>query len=254
MKRLIEKENLLGKRLKELDRSIGNIYYYDTVISTMDVAFTVKDSELKDKSLIVADDQTMGRGRYKRIWYSGENDLICSLLLKEYDSEVPYSIVASYAVYKSFLNYTDMVRIKWINDILWANGKKISGILTEEKNKRTVIGIGVNLNTDCFPEGLKSIATSYYIETGIRIAKDNFLVELIKNLINLLKRIEKGEISNVLLEWEDDSKIKDRKIKLVTENNEFTGITQGINAQSGALRVKVKDGIKEFYEGSMFYI
>jgi len=253
MKRLLKRENSIKDKLSDLDKIIGDIYYYDNVSSTMDIAFSIEESKLKENSLIIADEQTEGRGRYSRKWYSDENDLLFSFILKGYDFKVPYSIIASYAVYKSFLKYTNRVKLKWINDILWENSKKISGVITEEKNNRTVIGVGVNLNSKKFPSAIQDSATSYYIETGRRIDKDDFLTEIIGNIILLLKRVRKNELKEILMEWEEDSRIKNRKVKIVNDNGEFSGIVKGINHNNGALIVENNGKIKEFYDGSLFY-
>lgn len=122
------------------------IQIFDEVPSTNDYA---KDHihSLVDRSVIVAKRQTKGRGRFDRVWISGE-DLTFTILFKEAEA---HSLLAPIAIVEALRLQEMDACIKWPNDIL-INGKKIAGILIEkvyEGNTRVgdLVGIGVNLTT-----------------------------------------------------------------------------------------------------------
>ncbi|MFN4245870.1 MAG: biotin--[acetyl-CoA-carboxylase] ligase [Brevinematia bacterium] len=115
-------------------------------------------SKLSHKTVVIANDQTKGRGRMERIWISEKGkDLTMSIFLKPgiyADEVIKYSISASLAVFDTLRDFDiDNVFIKWPNDIMYEN-KKICGILTEttiqydtKLVENLVIGIGLNVNS-----------------------------------------------------------------------------------------------------------
>src|SRR5690606_30796939 len=120
--------------------------------------------------IVVAEEQTQGRGRRGRSWSSppGKN-LYCSLVLRP---ELPparaaeLTLVAAVALAETLRDAGVNAEIKWPNDVQ-VGGKKIAGILTElsadtEKVHFVIVGIGVNLNCDAgdFPPELRETATS----------------------------------------------------------------------------------------------
>ncbi len=141
--------------------------------------------------------------------------------------------------------------LKWINDVLWENGKKISGVLTEECRNRTVIGIGVNLNSEEMPLSVRNGSTSYYIETGERILKEDFLSSLIAELFLILDRVKKGGITRVMNEWETEADLRRKRVCVINDSGEFKGIAAGINKKTGALILNRDGGQLEIYEGSL---
>ncbi|MFW6139028.1 MAG: biotin--[acetyl-CoA-carboxylase] ligase [Spirochaetota bacterium] len=251
MKRLVSLENKLARFLSEL--KVPKLFYYDSVSSTMDEAFSLPRDTVENRTLVLSDVQTSGRGRYGRTWYTDIDDLCFSVILTRFDLDVPYSMVASRAVYDSFRKYTDGVRLKWINDVCWENGKKIAGVLTEEKEGRMVIGMGVNLNTPKFPEELEHIATSYFIEASRRIEKDVFLRNILQRFFYLLGCVEQGSLERILREWERDSGVVNKKVRAETEKGVLYGVITGINKKNGALQIKSGGKHLELYDGTVYY-
>jgi BirA family biotin operon repressor/biotin-[acetyl-CoA-carboxylase] ligase len=250
-RRLYGKEDAFIKLYPWLGQGSKGLYWYSTVGSTMDTAFKLPDRAIRNRTLVVADDQTQGRGRYDRKWVSTAADLTFSVILTEYDFRVPYSMIAALSVYRTLKTHGGRVCLKWINDVLWENSKKISGALTEEKMNRTVIGIGLNLNSDKMPQDLDKTATSYYIETGKGLVKEEILSLLIKELFGMLDRVDNGEVCNILSEWESDAGLKGKRITVVNDNGRIQGTVSGINKNSGALILKTEKGFTEVYEGNV---
>ncbi len=123
MTRQREEERRLADSLTARGLSVGDVLYFDSVVSTMDTAFEIGGPCARDRTLVVADDQSGGRGRFGRRWYTTPDDLVFSLVLVDFDIETPYGMIAALAVFKAFGRYTGGVRLKWINDLLWGNSK-----------------------------------------------------------------------------------------------------------------------------------
>ncbi len=252
MNRIPEKERRLARFFSAKGITGLGIYCYSEVESTMDTAFALPDSMLSDRTVILAERQSRGRGRFDRTWYDGEGSIALSVILTDFDFRIPYSMVASYAVYSAFIMYTGRVRLKWINDVLWENGKKVSGALTEERTGRTVIGIGVNINTLYFPPEIN--ATSYRLETGEMLDPEDFIGNLLTNLLGLLDDIHSGGIEPVLAKWENASKMKGRNAVVVLDDGtKLGGPVKGLDKKTGALILNVNGRECEVYGGSISF-
>lgn len=163
-----------------------NLLKFDLIDSTN--TYGVKNfDDLEDKTIITANAQTSGKGRFDRVWVS-ENcgNIYLSFILKPQNKDHLSNLTQflSTAAAKVIETYGITPEIKWPNDVL-INGKKICGVLCEgvlEKNKfkGVVLGIGINLNND--KETLKNIekpVTSLNLETKKHINKEDFLNSLI---------------------------------------------------------------------------
>jgi BirA family biotin operon repressor/biotin-[acetyl-CoA-carboxylase] ligase len=256
-KRLKEEEKLLRKRFTDSGIALGELFFFDTVESTMDSAFALvskSPASHVNRSLVVAGSQSHGRGRLGRKWVSSRDGLQLSFLLTEYDFRIPYSMLASYAVYVTFRSHTKNVALKWINDVLWENGKKLAGVLTEEKNHATVIGMGVNLNNRALPHNLRGEATSYFIETGQKIEKDLFLEALVRELVSLIETAHSGGLGSILQSWEAASSMKGREAVVECGERVYRGTVSGIHRETGALILQCGKERVEIYEGSLRFV
>lgn len=160
--------SVFGKRVFE---------YYEVTDSTNLRARQLADGGADEGSVVVAEEQTAGKGRKGRSWFSAGQEGIClSAILRPPMSPAEASritLTTAVAVAETLLSLTDLdVRIKWPNDIL-IHGKKIAGILTELSMEMdavdyVVVGLGLNVNTpaDHFADEVRPIATSLLIETG----------------------------------------------------------------------------------------
>ncbi len=160
-----------------------NIEYFKTVKSTNTVA---KENEYTDGTLIIAEEQTTGRGRMGREWVSeSKTGIYMSIVLTPKISAEKISLltlIAGISICEALEEVCNTsFKIKWPNDIV-ADGKKICGILTEgviSKNSiKAIVGIGINVNNISFGNNLTDKATSLHILTG-----KNFSKEIIINKI-----------------------------------------------------------------------
>jgi BirA family biotin operon repressor/biotin-[acetyl-CoA-carboxylase] ligase len=253
MKRQREKEGRVADAFLARGLAVGDILYFDAVDSTMDAAFEIGGPAVRDRTLVIAESQTSGRGRFGRKWYSTADDLVFSLVLVNFDVETPYGMVSALAVFKAFRRYTGGVRLKWINDLLWEGEKKIAGVLVEERAGKTVIGIGVNLNTDTLPPEVRDGATSLLLETGAKVPKEEFLLAVMEELLPRLDACGEGRLGEILEEWESVSPIKGRRVVVTSGGAELRGTVIGLNRETGALVLSSSGKEVEMYEGSLAY-
>ena len=253
MTRQREKERRLADSFSARGLSVGDILYFDAVISTMDTAFEIGGPGARDRTLVVADAQSGGRGRFGRKWYTTTDDLVFSLVLVDFDIEVPYGMIGALAVFKAFGWYTGGVKLKWINDLLWEGRKKIAGVLAEERAGKTVIGIGVNLNAETLPREVRAKATSLLLETGLKVPKEEFLLAVMEELIPCLDACGEGRLGELIEEWETVSAIKGRRVVVSGGGAERRGTVIGLDRETGALVLSSEGKEMEVYEGSLAY-
>jgi BirA family transcriptional regulator, biotin operon repressor / biotin---[acetyl-CoA-carboxylase] ligase len=160
---------------------------FDSLPSTNRYARELLESNPPEGTLITAAQQTEGKGLAGNSWYAEPfHNLSFSLIIypKGIGSSNVFSlnILVSVALLNCLqeLYPNQPFQIKWPNDLL-LKGKKIAGILIENtwKNQHlhaSIIGIGLNLNTRQFPENLQKSAASLWLETGIHINVDDFLL------------------------------------------------------------------------------
>lgn len=176
--------------------------YLETVDSTNKWA-KENINKILDKTLVYTFNQTLGRGRFDRVWANiGEDNIYASIVLKPSNKmEEVYSNLTQYlcvVLADVFEGYGVVPQIKWPNDIQ-INGKKISGILAEavadtQNLKGIILGFGVNLNSQ--KEVLDKInqpATALNIEVKSDIDKNKFLDEVSERFCLLYDRfLEEG--------------------------------------------------------------
>ncbi len=122
---------------------------------------------LPDYTVIIANCQTSGRGRLSREWHSQEGSSLTMSVVLETPLVPAMTLLCGIALSRALnrLTESDGFSLKWPNDVL-AENKKVAGILVERFLDFTIIGIGVNVNNNIFPEGIKNKATSLRLLSG----------------------------------------------------------------------------------------
>lgn len=199
---VVESELSPASILKGLGTSfVGqNILHYPTLPSTMDIARQIAKEGAAEGTILVAEEQTGGRGRGRREWVSPPGSLSLSILLHPAPVYLPrLFIVASLAVSHSIEAVTGLkTQIKWPNDIL-TRGKKVSGILIESELRGkgvdfAILGLGLNINFDpsAFPE-ISSTATTLSKELGEEVSPLMILQRLLREVERLYLAAKAGE-------------------------------------------------------------
>jgi BirA family biotin operon repressor/biotin-[acetyl-CoA-carboxylase] ligase len=160
---------------------------YEHVVSTPSTQLLVP-ADAPEGALVVAEEQTAGRGRLGRRWLApAGTSLLCSLQLRP---PVPperlpeLTVVASHACAEAIAALTGFEpELKFPNDVL-LGGRKVAGVLAEAREGRVVLGVGVNVNVtaDELPQEVDRPATSLLVETGREIDRAELLAELLERL------------------------------------------------------------------------
>jgi len=169
------------------------ILEFEVLESTQEKAFEIAKENFEPLTVILAKKQTKGIGRKGDFWFSPEGGLWFSIILPKISPEKIeiFSNLLSFLIAKLIFEETgEKIFIKFPNDI-YLNGKKIGGIMVQNKicgkDQISVAGIGINTNVREFPENLKEIATSIFLETKKEIDNRKFLEKLLKEIEKFLK-------------------------------------------------------------------
>jgi BirA family biotin operon repressor/biotin-[acetyl-CoA-carboxylase] ligase len=187
---------------------ISKIVYLTTVDSTNHYAKQLGNESVFEPSLIIAEEQTRGRGRLGREWSSEDKSGIWMSLLLKPDIQptlaARITLMAAAAISSAIDDITGLeTKIKWPNDIV-IEGKKVCGILTEMSAELNhinylVLGIGVNVNQSHFNEEITSKATSLYNVSEVRYNRLDIVVSFMKHFSYYYKRlIEQADFSEVI--------------------------------------------------------
>ena len=228
------------------------VVFFEETGSTNVEAKRLADQGSVHGTLVVADSQSGGKGRRGRSWHSPKGSAIAmSLILKpELESEKAsmLTLIQAMAVTKALEDICGISpQIKWPNDIL-VNEKKVCGILTEMNLDKTkissiIIGCGINVNQDDFPEEIAEIATSLKIETGQILSRPKLIAHICEVFEEFFEEfVIAKDLSGIVDAYNERLISRGRTVKVLDPKEEFTGEALGINAL-GELLVKRTDGV-----------
>ncbi|MFY0714807.1 biotin--[acetyl-CoA-carboxylase] ligase [Seonamhaeicola sp. NFXS20] len=215
----------------------------------------IAENKVEDYTIVVAKEQTQGRGQMGTVWVSDACKNLTFSMFKDLSGHVvefPYyiSMAISLAILKALksLNIPNL-SIKWPNDILSAD-KKVCGILIENviKNKleSTIIGIGVNVNQTKF-DGLPK-ATSLKNITGVHFDLDEVLFRIITYTKEYSSLLQAGKYEAVKREYESNLFRKDKPSTFKdAEGSLFSGFVKGVT-KYGKLMVILEDEILKKFD------
>jgi BirA family biotin operon repressor/biotin-[acetyl-CoA-carboxylase] ligase len=216
-------EYSLKKTLSKLN--IGGLRYFDSIGSTNDEALAWAARGARDLSIVIADEQTQGRGRLNRKWFTPKGTALAfSLILRPTATLRPHLSrtvgLAALSIADSCVRLGLTPRIKWPNDIL-VNGKKMAGILIEtvwsgEDVDSLVIGMGINIYKTSVPpaELLQFPATSLEDELGKKTPqRQQILFDILNALIHWRERMGTDEFINA---WEETLAFRGEQVQIHT--------------------------------------
>lgn len=236
------------------------ILRYESVASTNSEVARLAVEGAEEGLAIVADEQTAGRGRLQRAWSSPKGaGLYFSMLLRPRiapDRWPLITFVAALATNDALLEGAGVLTdIKWPNDLL-ANEGKICGILAEAietpAGRAVVVGIGINLTNNAFPQDLLGVATSVARESGRQPERETILAALLSALARWYSLLHEPEgAAKIVAAWTSRSSYASDKSVRVTNGDEvLQGITRGIESD-GALRLETAQGIQLIRAGDV---
>lgn len=224
------------------------IFHFPRVESTNKIALDMGRKGYPEGTVVIAEDQTAGRGRWGRKWHSPpEKSLLFSVILRPQlpPERIPQlTLVAGASTARTVHLQTGIKPgIKWPNDLIY-QGKKLSGILVEKAALTClVLGIGVNVNQvrDDFPPELKNTAVSLRVITGERIARVPLLQKILDNLEKDYLEYCRTGFSSIREYWLQYEAVLGKKVRISMGSREYYGEVTGL-AESGELVVRSPQG------------
>lgn len=249
---IINKTDILSEEIisKKINKKY-NIIIFDKIDSTNNYAKNTNNSDLKIPTIIIANEQTSGRGRVGKTFFSPKDTgLYMSIVFspeKKINELDLLTITAAVSVCEAIINTTSLpAKIKWVNDIFIEN-KKICGILTEAVNNyqtgkvdKLIIGIGVNVNNphNEFPENIADTASAI---NSPNTDRNNLCAEIV-NLFD--KYYSENNREKIIEKYKKYSLVINKRIKYTKNNKEYYAIVKNIN-NSGNLEVINDDNTEE---------
>ena len=262
--KLISLPNILSLDLLKtslINKSFVNeILYYTTIDSTNN--FCKNNSlEFQDGTLVLAETQTQGRGRFNRHWFSPKGTgIFCSIFLKPklspYDISKITSIICA-AIAKTLIDIDVPIYIKWPNDI-YLEDKKLGGILTEMKCDMDeinylIIGFGLNINQgkEDFPKDICDIATSLKSSFNKEFNREEILISIIKNFEYFYNVLSNDSDSKEAFEIiRNNSYVMNKEVVIFKGKEKLVGKVVDLG-ENGELLLDIGDKIEQIFSGEV---
>ena len=244
--------NYIGKR----------IYYFEEVNSTNGKAYGLAGN-VKEGTVIIAEKQKKGIGRFGREWISPKGGLYVSIILKPKIRPIDapkVTLIAGIAVAKDIRKLGLDAKLKWPNDVL-IHGKKVGGILTSISTKEgkidyIIVGIGINVNVDIntFPKELQKSATSIKEELKTEVPIEKIIGDILFEMETNYETLKQGNFTYLLNEWKKLSDTIGNSVRVKTKAEVIDGVAVGVNCD-GALILACEDGsLKDILAGECIHL
>lgn len=221
------------------------LLYLSSTGSTMDVARAGAEAGAREGTLVLAEEQTAGRGRFQRTWVSpaGKNLYFTLILRPEAQRFRSLSIGAALAICQAVEEIAGLEpRIKWPNDVR-VGERKLAGILIEGETsgqtpRYALVGIGVNVNYDVEEaQEIAAIATSLKRELGREMDRELLLAAV----LNRFERLYHEATGSVLEAWRARLETLGRRVRVALAGETYEGLATGVDG-SGNLLLELEDG------------
>lgn len=227
------------KSLMHTDWVAKEVLYFDTIDSTNTKAQELAEKGYPSGTLVVADKQESGKGRRGRSWVSPSGTGIFMTLMIKPDinpnNASMLTLVAALAVAKAITSVTgEEAMIKWPNDIV-VNDKKVCGILTEMNAQfdyinHIVVGIGINVHNESFPEEISQMASSLMIEAG---GKRFHRAQIIAETMSYFEQyydtfLKTQDLSALVREYDKLLVNRNKSVRVLDPKEPFDGKAMGI--------------------------
>lgn len=226
------------------------IYKYQKVTSTQDLAKKYLASKAQEIAAFIAQEQTAGYGKRGRSFYSpAKTGIYLSVAFPNFKFELEQAGLLTIAIGIAVVHTLQEqfssceFRLKWVNDI-YLNDKKIAGILTEKTGLGLVVGIGVNISTTSFPKNI-----SKHVGSIIQVdyAFEDMNEQLIQAIVQAVKTYQNPKF---LDEYRKISYLKNRVITLKINHHYVTGRVVTIDDQ-GRLVINCQNTVHRYSSGEV---
>lgn len=230
------------KSLMHTEWVAKEVLYFDTIDSTNTKAQELAEKGYPSGTLVVADKQDSGKGRRGRSWVSPSGTGIFMTLMIKPDinpnNASMLTLVAALAVAKAITSVTgEEAMIKWPNDIV-VNSKKVCGILTEMNAQfdyinHIVVGIGINVHNESFPEEISQMASSLMIEAG---GKRFHRAQIIAETMSYFEQyydtfLKTQDLSALVREYDELLVNRNKSVRVLDPKEPFDGKAMGITSK-----------------------
>lgn len=227
------------------------IHHFFKVDSTNNVALRLGQEGEPHGAVLVAEEQTAGRGRAGRSWHSEKTSgIYVSVLLRPAipPAQAPLiTLLAGLAAREAVVEQAGLrADLRWPNDLLLGE-KKFGGILTEmhaepDRINFVIVGLGINVNHARMPDALAPMATSLRMESGRSHSRLELLVKLLRWLDRYYNQFLTEGSGGILERFaEVSSYARGKRVRISAANESYTGTTAGLEP-NGLLRVTRDDG------------
>ena len=247
-------------RLTPLSR---RVLFFNRTGSTNDVALALAEDPDAEGVVVIADQQTAGRGRQGHVWHSPPGSgLYVSIVLRpphgktaDVRSTGLLTLAAGVALAEAVERLTGLrADIKWPNDLL-VGRRKLAGILAESApGGYVVLGYGLNVSAAAFPADLAQRATSLESELGRAVDRPAMCAETIAAIAGRYTDLVEGRFDAILDEWRRRApSSRQRRVAWETPSGPLSGVTAGID-EHGALLVRVADRVERIVGGVLTWL
>jgi BirA family transcriptional regulator, biotin operon repressor / biotin---[acetyl-CoA-carboxylase] ligase len=241
----------LPLRIDQIDESLlttrlgKKIHYFSELDSTNSHARRLAEQSAPEGEVVIAESQTLGRGRLGRPWVSPPYvNLYLSVILRPKLPPIDapqITLMAGVALADAVAEFIPVVpAIKWPNDIL-AGGRKLAGVLTESACRAegidfVILGIGVNINypVESMPGAIRQRATSLISLAGASVSRESVLRRLIQDLDRCYGELEETGFQALAARWEARFELRGKKVRVEMTDRIIIGTARGID-RDGAL-------------------
>ena len=259
--------NLVSGMLRQglYTRVVGRrIVSFHRLSSTMDESTRLAEEGAQEGTVVLAEEQTAARGRFRRTWVSPAGNINLSIVLRPSPRSLQYlSIISGVAVARAIKKTTGLEpTLKWPNDVR-IRGKKVSGILVENAFRGgaveyAILGIGINVAFDpTTVDGLADRATSLNIEAGADVDRETLLGQLLYEIDRLYRPLRQTEppsgptyghrsrevdsLERALQEWRSLLDTLGSRVEVRWQDEVYAGYAEDVD-QVGNLLLRLNDG------------
>ncbi|NIS82630.1 MAG: biotin--[acetyl-CoA-carboxylase] ligase [Anaerolineales bacterium] len=225
------------------------VYYFESVGSTNEVAIEYAHRNVPHGALFIADEQTAGRGRDGRRWYTTpKSALAFSLVLrpqiKHAESVGFLTVLGTLAIVEALDQWKLDAEIKWPNDVLIA-GKKVAGVLVEavwigDKLEYAILGVGINVGPDSVPSDKVVDYPATCVEAVVngKVDRNELLLEVLKSMGCWYSKIENDDIREA---WERRLAFQGEQVVVTGWKERMLGTVMGVEVD-GTLQLVLPSG------------
>ncbi|MCL0065695.1 biotin--[acetyl-CoA-carboxylase] ligase [Dehalococcoidia bacterium] len=252
---VIAPDSLLPEEIKSgLNTSLlgRQIAYHRELTSTQDAARALAAQGANEGTIVIAETQAAGRGRIGRAWASPPGGIYLSIILRpaiEPSEALRFPLIAGVAAAQAIERLTGLKpQLKWPNDII-VGGRKAGGILTEmsaemDRINHIIIGIGINVNTESFPDEIRGIATSLKTECGKEVSRVQLVQNILAQLESLYQVFQVSGFETIRERWKARSCTIGSRVSVRGEREQVEGEAIDID-EDGALILRKANGALE---------